>query len=397
MDNQRGSSMKSVLLRAPLLSRSGYGVHSRQVLRYLLQRSDIDVRTQVVPWGITPWCVNHEDDNGMIGETLSRSIGQTNDRFDVSIQLQLPNEWDAGLADKNIGITAGVETDFSNPVWTSVHCSKMDMVIVPSEHTKKSLLANSYTNTPIKVVPETFFDEICKEPNELTELENIKTPFNFLTVGVLTGANPESDRKNTFFLLKWFLETFKDDPDVGLIIKTNQGRETSIDKKVTTKLLRQIIKEVRKGDHPNVYLLHGVMDRDSMNSLYKHEKVKAFISASRGEGFGLPFIEAAAADLPILATDWSAYTEFLNLGKWIKFEKELVEIPSSRIDNQIFMPGMKWAEVNEADLKAKLKKFRHNNRMPEAWAKELGDKIRTEYSWKNVSKIYEDALGEILS
>ncbi len=389
--------MKNVLLRAPLLSRSGYGVHSRQVLRYLLQRNDINVKTQVVPWGITPWCVNHEDDSGLIGEALKRSVGPSEHKFDVSIQLQLPNEWDVSLADKNVGMTAGVETDFSNPIWTSVHCSKMDLVIVPSEHTKKSLLANSYTNTPIEVVPETFFDEVCKEPGSIDELDNISTPFNFLTVGVLTGTNPESDRKNTFFLLKWFLETFKDDPEVGLIIKTNQGRETSIDKRVTNKLLRQVIKEVRVGPYPKVHLLHGVMDRDSMNSLYKHEKVKAFVSASRGEGFGLPFIEAAAADLPILATDWSAYTEFLNLGKWIKFDKELVEIPPSRVDNQIFMSGMKWAEVSEKDMKSKLKKFRHNCRMPESWAKDLGEKIRTEYSWKKVSQIYEEKLGDILS
>ena len=41
---------------------------------------------------------------------------------------------------------------------------------------------------------------------------------------MLTGLSPETDRKNTLYLIKWFLETFKDDPEVGLIIKTNQGR-----------------------------------------------------------------------------------------------------------------------------------------------------------------------------
>ena len=397
MEYRRGNFiMKTVLLRAPLLSRSGYGVHSRQVLRYLLQLPNIEVKTQVVPWGITPWCVNHDGDNGLIGEALKRS-SSSNEKFDVSIQVQLPNEWDASVASKNVGITAGIETDFSNPIWSSVHCSKMDLVIVPSQHAKDSLLAKSYTGTPIKVVPENFFDEILSEPSDLEELDCVKTDFNFLTVGVLTGLSPGTDRKNTLYLLKWFLEEFKDDPDVGLLIKTNQGRETTIDKKLTTKMLRQIIKEVRVGEFPKVYLLHGVMDRKSMNSLYKHKKVKAFVSATRGEGFGLPFIEAAAADLPVLATDWSAHTEFLDLGKWIKFDSDLKEVPAERIDNQLFMKGMKWAEVREADFKAKIRKFRHHSAMPKEWAEDLGKKVREKYSWKELSRIYHDALGEILS
>ena len=389
--------MKHVLLRGPLLSRSGYGVHARQVLRYLLQNPNIEVKTQITPWGITPWCVNHEADNGLIGEALSRSIDSPRSDFDVSVQVQLPNEWDASLAKKNVGVTAAVETDFSNPSWASVHCSKMDLVIVPSQHAKDSLLSKSFTRTPIEVVPETFFDEILSEPKGDLDLDNVKTNFNFLTVGVLTGLSPETDRKNTLFLIKWFLEEFKDDPEVGLIIKTNQGRDTTIDRKVTTKMLRQVIKEVKSGDFPKVYLLHGTMDRDSMNGLYKHEKVKAFISATRGEGFGLPFIESAAADLPVLATDWSSHTEFLNLGKWIKFDNELQSIPESRVDNQIFMKGMKWAEVNESDFKKKIRKFRNNSSIPDEWAKDLGQKIRDKYSWLEVSKTYDKALGEILS
>ena len=389
--------MKRVLLRAPLLSRSGYGVHSRQVLRYLLQNPEIEVKTQIVPWGVTPWCVDQEADNGLIGEALNRSVQDISSPFDVSVQVQLPNEWDASLAKRNVGVTAAVETDFSNPSWASVHCSKMDLVIVPSQHTKDSLGAKSFTRTPVKVVPETFFDEILSQPTEDIDLSSVETDFNFLTVGVLTGLSPETDRKNTLFLIKWFLEEFKDDPDVGLVIKTNQGRDTTIDRKITTKMLRQVLKEIKVGDYPKVYLLHGTMDRDSMNALYKHEKIKAFVSATRGEGFGLPFIESAAADLPVLATNWSSHTEFLNLGKWIKFDNKLEPIPDSRIDNQIFMKGMKWAEVNEEDFKTKIRKFKNSSSIPSEWAKDLGQKIRAKYSWSEISKMYDEALGELLS
>ena len=385
---------KKVILRAPLLSKSGYGVHSRQVFRYLLSRSDIDVYTQCVPWGITPWALNHEDENGLIGEAIKRS--ETDGvRFDVSMQVQLPNEWDAGLAKYNVGITAGVETDFANPVWTSVHCSKMDLVIVPSQHTKDSLLAKSFTNTEIKVIPESFFDEITSKDYDKDFL-NLDTKFNFLTVGVLTGNSPNTDRKNLFHLIKWFLEEFKDDPEVGLIVKTNHGRDTSIDKKVTRKLFKQLLKEVKIGPNPKMYLLHGAMNRKDMTSLYKSNDVKGFLSCTRGEGFGLPMVEAAACDLPVLATDWSAHKEFLNKGRWVKFDYELKPVAPERLDGQIFMDGMQWAEVKEEDFKKKLRKFYKNNEIPKAWAADLGKKIRDNYSWEAISEKYDEILNEVL-
>ena len=45
-------------------------------------------------------------------------------------------------------------------------------------------------------------------------------------------------RKNLFYLVKWFMEVFDNDPDVGLIIKTSRGRNHAIDKKYTQKLFK---------------------------------------------------------------------------------------------------------------------------------------------------------------
>ena len=53
--------MKKVLLRGPVLSKSGYGVHCRQVLKYLLTKKDINLKVQILPWGITPWYLNTDD------------------------------------------------------------------------------------------------------------------------------------------------------------------------------------------------------------------------------------------------------------------------------------------------------------------------------------------------
>ena len=385
--------MKHVVLRAPLLSCSGYGTHSRQIYRWLLSKN-VKVTTQPVPWGITSWMINPDMESGLIGKIMSDSK-EMKTKPDVSIQVQLPNEWDPGLAKKNIGVSAYVETDQCNPAWIP-KTNQMDMVIVPSQHVKQCILNTSSVKTPINVVPESFYDEILAA-NTITDIElGIETNFNFLVLGQLTGNNPHNDRKNTFNTVKWICEEFKDNPDVGLIIKTNSGKNTKIDRNVTEKLINSLVKEVRSGPFPKIHLLHGHMTPAEVAALYRNDKVSALVSLTRGEGYGLPLLEASASGLPIIATNWSGHLDFLNKGKFIKVGYSLQQIHASRVDNRVFMQGMKWAEPIEQDAKARLRKFYESNTLPQKWASELSEIIQSEYSHAAISKLYDETFCELI-
>ena len=202
--------------------------------------------------------------------------------------------------------------------------------------------------------------------------------------------------KNLFYLIKWFIEEFKEDNDVGLIIKTNRGRETAIDRTITEKMLRQVLIEVGHTGAPKIYLLHGDMTRHDMNSLYRDTRVKALISATRGEGFGLPLLEASVAELPVMATNWSAHTEFLNKGKWVKFDYDLCDIPTERVDNNIFMAGSRWANPTEQSVKSSLRKFKKGSQLPGEWAKDLSKKLKETHSIETIMNYYDEAVGDIL-
>lgn len=392
--------MKKVILRAPCLSQSGYGVHSRQIGRYLLERNDVELNIMPVQWGCTPWYVNKDEKKGLVGKLLDKS-GFSQGPWDVSVQLQLPNEWDPNLAKVNIGMTAGVETDICNPAW--IDCiQKMTKVIVPSEHIKGVFVRTaSKVNkeldvaSKIVVVPESFIDEILNNDVKPVDID-FDTSFNFMLLGQLTGRSSTTDRKNTFNAIKWFCETFKDDPDVGLVIKTNSGRETKIDRRLTKDMLLQLLKVVRKGPYPKVHFVHGMMNDDEIASLYRHPKIKALLSLTRGEGFGLPILEAAASGMPVIATNWSAHLDFMNLGKFIKLDFDLVEIHKSKVDNQIFMEGSKWAEVRESDVKRKLQKFRNRSDVPSQWAVELKAKLQEKFSFDVIKRLYDEAFSEFL-
>jgi glycosyltransferase involved in cell wall biosynthesis len=385
--------MRSVLIRGPLLSISGYGTHTRQLYKWL-ENYNCKITTQILPWGITPWYINTEIDNGLIGRIMSNS-SPPEQPPDISFQLQLPNEWDSSLAKFNVGISAFVETDVCNPEWLNC-CNKMNHVIVPSEHIKSTIKNTGVVTTPVTVVPEAFYDELLKEEPTANLDLNLSTDFNFLMFGQITGDNPYNDRKNTFFSIKWLCEEFAGDPNIGIVLKTNHGTNTTIDRKIVTNQMSALLNEVRIGPYPKFYLLHGMMTPDEMYSVYHNPKIKGLVAPTRGEGFGLPLLEASVARLPVLATNWSAHKDFLNQGNWIKFEYDLKEIPDSKKDGQIFMPGSKWAEVREQDFKKKVSKFRKNSDKPQEWAIDLREKLIKSHSQEAISRHYHKVFGDLL-
>lgn len=389
------------------MSHSGYGVHARQIARWVFDLSentdevDLEVRTQLFDWGITPWVVNHHAEGGLIRKLWQGRLTkdpQTEGPFDATIQVQLPNEWDPSLGSWNVGVTAAVETTRCNPEWV-VACNRMDLVIVPSEFTKKVIEASGTLTTPIVVIPEAFYDELLPgrfEECQPLDLPEVTTKTNLLVFGQITGNNPENDRKNLPYTLKWLGECLADRPDIGVIVKTNMGRLTKADAVLTNKLLAQVITETARGEGPQFHLLHGDMTHAEMVGLYRSPKVSGIVSATRGEAFGLPLLEGACAGVPVLATGWSGHTEFLPPKRWVSFEHDLRNIPDSRIDGQIFMKGTQWAEVREGDFKRKILRFVDNLRIPQEWGSEVRETILKTHSFQSISGRYTESLSKAL-
>lgn len=385
-------SKKLVLVRGPLLSQSGYGQHCRDIFRWLLTQ-DVDLIAQVVPWGMTSWYLDVNALGGLIGEIMKRAVGNLDRKPDVSFQIQLPDEWDPSLATINVGVSAFVETDVCAPNWVDA-CNRMHHVVVPSQHVKETICRSGQLTSPISVVPESFMPQTASEEIQLDL--SLDTSFNFLVVAQLTSSAPEADRKNIYNTIKWLCEVFKNDPEVGIITKINSGTSTTIDRAATQQSLSRVVSDIKHGPFPKVHLIHGMLTEPEVMSLYRRSDVKALVSLTRGEGFGLPLLEAAACDLPVIATQWSGHLDFLQLGKFVSVNYKLVEIPPSRVDSRIFIRGSKWAEPTESDFKRKIRKFRESPDVPRAWAKELGVKIRARFTQESINQLYTSQLKYLL-
>ena len=89
-----GSVKKKVLLKAPLLTRSGYGEQARFALRALRSRSDLfEIFIQPLDWGQCSWASNMDEERHWIDQTIEKTIGfiQQGGQFDMSLLVTIPN------------------------------------------------------------------------------------------------------------------------------------------------------------------------------------------------------------------------------------------------------------------------------------------------------------------
>lgn len=396
--------MKNVLIRGPLLSLSGYGFHCRQVFSWLLTREDVKIHCQVLPWGTTTWLINRDLENGLIGEILDRVIPEnqvTKQKFDESYQVQLPNEW-INVSSNDVGITAGIETTVCNPEWLQ-HINRMSKVIVPSSFTKEVFVntANSLKfklQTDILVIPEYFHEDLEKESeneNIKALLDDIKQDVNFLIVSQFTGGNEETDRKNLMLTIKSTVEILSKKPGktYSIVLKTNLGKSTTLDFTRIKKLFSGFLDSLTYDkDNIKIHILHGDLESKDLKVLYNHPNIHCYLTCTRGEGYGLPILEAASQGLPIIATNWSGHLDFLKDTNFIPLDYELKDVHQSKIDNKIFVRGSQWANFVPESLSEALNKFIKKKNKYRKEAQKDSDKIREKFCKSSILKQYDKYL-----
>ena len=127
-----------LLFTAPVGTRSGYGAHSRDIVRSLIAMDRFDIKIFPVRWGSTPQnALNDKDpnDKGIVERLLQNPNMER--QPDIHIHCVVPNEFMA-LGKYNIGITAGIETTACPQDWID-GLNRMDLNIVPSNFSKDVL------------------------------------------------------------------------------------------------------------------------------------------------------------------------------------------------------------------------------------------------------------------
>lgn len=128
--------------------------------------------------------------------------------------------------------------------------------------------------------------------------------FAFITNGDFT------ERKNFEDLIEAFVTEFSGSEDVCLIIKTHLGGFVRRNQREAYRRLREAVLRFNKTNPPRILMIAEKVPETSMGRFYATGD--CFILPSRGEGLGLPFAEALACGVPVIAPRWGGQLQFLN-------------------------------------------------------------------------------------
>ncbi len=267
--------------------------------------------------------------------------------------------WDKSPFGKNIAIVP-FETTRIPASWVP-RINKFDALFVPSVH-NIGMMSDSGVNIPIELVHWGVENTIDVERNN--------SVFTFGTMGAL------SLRKGTDVLIDAFRKAFPTQTDVKLILKTS---------------FRFYPFNVK--DSRIQVMMDTISDEEMIGTFWG--KIDCFVFPTRGEGFGLPPLEAMATGLPVITTGWSGEKDYLNTRGSLTLDYKLV--PAEDFTKKIYKEDCgNWAEPSLVDLIDKMRwMYEHAQE-----AKEMGHTnkvhVKRNWLWEDKIKMFHEALNKHL-
>ena len=390
------------VVSCPIDTYSGYGARARDFVKALIDLDKYDVKVLSQRWGNTRFGYL-EDHNE--NDLSSRIIPSMTTQPELWIQITVPNEFQK-VGKYNIGVTAGMETTLVHNTWIE-GCNRMDLVLTSSNHSKGVFESTVYTKqdpktkqpagelkltTPVEVLLEgADLTKYFPTKNNL-DLSSIKESFCYLFVGHWLNGDFGQDRKNVGYMIKSFLETFKNKKDApALILKTSQVTTSIMDRESILDKIEKIRQTVT-GKLPNIYLFHGDVNDSEMNELYNHPKVKAMVSLTKGEGFGRPLLEFSLTNKPIIASAWSGHIDFLDKEFSTLLGGDLTNVHPSAASKDMILTEAKWFTPSDIEVNKAYKLVHRDYKKFLSLSKRQGHKSRTEFSYEKMVEV----LGNLI-
>lgn len=280
-------------------------------------------------------------------------------------------------ATKAIGVTA-IETSMI-PMWLAESLNETYKgLIVPSEFSKASL-ERSGVRIPIRAVPHAL------HPMWLQDYPSPpKKPTDRYVFGYVGYWNA---RKNPQGVLDAYLEAFpKDNGQTALLIKTfNAGN------------IEGYIQSKCGESREDIWVYDEMWSEAQM--LWAFTMMDCFVSAHKGEGFGLALAQAAALGKPVIYTNYSAPCEWLSSDKGHHpLEFECIQVQKEDVTpayEHMLDDKLEWANVKQTQLVEMLTQISSEKPMRGFAPTQLSD-FRKFLSWDNVGDCLINAIESIM-
>lgn len=273
---------------------------------------------------------------------------------------------------RNIGYWAWELPEFPDD-WVP-YFRYFDEIWTPSNFVREAVAMKS--PIPVITIPHCIeFEMPEKQEREKFGLPSDK--FLFLFAYDLNSYQP---RKNPMAVIHAFKTAFGGNAgkDIGLVIKTQ-----------STKRNRGAFEELKTHLEgiENIYLIENRLSREDVYSLMY--SVDAYVSLHRSEGFGLTVAESMYLGKPVLSTNWSATTEFVNVQNGCPVDFELYKLERN------FGPyskGQYWANALTDHAAELMQRLVNDSEFAQSIGEEAARTMRERFSAHEIGKIYEKRM-----
>lgn len=305
-----------------------------------------------------PYCVNliHLNPDGMARDIWKLGTKIFANRYNIGFflweQMDFPQQWDCIL-------------ELVDEIWT------------PAEFVSRSI--QKRTQKPVFTMPYGLL-----KPNVLENCNRkyFGLPENVCLFLVSYDGYSCSERKNPMASVRAYCNAFsQSEACVGLVIKATHASDEDL----------QAFQQMLKG-YPNIYVLTDSFSKAEFNSLL--QCIDVYVSLHRAEGFGLVMAEAMMLGTAVIATNWSANTEFMNDEVAWMVPADIIEL-----DKDVFpyQKGTHWAQPDEKNAAKGMQELFKNKKMRQQLCANaqrhiemvLSQQMAAERMKKRLSKLWE--------
>jgi glycosyltransferase involved in cell wall biosynthesis len=187
-------------------------------------------------------------------------------------------------------------------------------------------------------------------------------------------------RKGVDVLLRAYFETFTDDDDVSLLLKTFPNPHNEV-----SRLLAELRAEFPAA--PHVCWIDRDFDREEVDGLYN--LATCYVHPARGEGFGLPVAEAMLAGVPVISVGATGLADFVN-----PQTAAVIRHTTAAAQTHLSIPGSEWIEPSIDDLRRELAVVArgHEVELRRSRVHTARELIETEFTWHRVGDRWHDFI-----
>ncbi|HEX7317719.1 MAG TPA: glycosyltransferase [Pyrinomonadaceae bacterium] len=240
--------------------------------------------------------------------------------------------------------------------------------------------------TPSSFNARTFKESGVSKPIHVMPLGVNPAYFNpciqsYPVAGVYTflSAFEWGERKAPEVLLRAFSDEFSADEEAVLVCKVyNQDVSVNVPRLVGALGLGE-------GGGRIVFSINEVVPAHQLGALYR--SANCFVLPTRGEGWGLPLLEAMACGLPVIATGWGAQADFVNDETAYPLASDGLVPAEAKCP---YYKGFNWAEPSYEHLRTLLRHVYENREEARLKGLKASAEVLSRWTWRHgVEKIIE--------